>query len=68
MLTAVGRPVAVNSDPALRRVAKERGWEMRDFRRGRRAVRVAVPAAVGAGLVAGAVGAAISVKRKRSAD
>jgi hypothetical protein len=31
MLEAVGRPVAVNADRALAKVAKERGWEMRRF-------------------------------------
>jgi len=31
MLEAVGRPVAVNADRALAKVARERGWEMRTF-------------------------------------
>ncbi len=31
MLEAVGHPVAVNPDKTLRRVAEERGWEVRDF-------------------------------------
>jgi len=64
MLSAVGRPVAVNPDSALRRVARERGWEVRDFRTGRKAARVAVPAALGAGAVAGAVAAAIAFNRR----
>ncbi len=33
MLEAVGHPVAVNPDKALRRVATERGWPVREFRR-----------------------------------
>ncbi|WP_211489989.1 HAD family hydrolase [Georgenia thermotolerans] len=33
MLEAVGHPVAVNPDRALRRLARERGWEVRRFRR-----------------------------------
>lgn len=33
MLEAVGHPVAVNPDRALRRIAAERGWEMRRFKR-----------------------------------
>src|SRR6185503_12044383 len=41
MLGAVGRAVAVNPDPALRRVARERGWEIRDFRTGRKAAKIA---------------------------
>jgi HAD superfamily hydrolase (TIGR01490 family) len=31
MLEAVGRPVAVNADRALAKIAKERGWETRTF-------------------------------------
>ncbi len=33
MLEAVGHPVAVNPDRELRRIADERDWERRDFRR-----------------------------------
>ena len=33
MLEAVGQPVAVNPDRDLRRIAAERGWQVRDFRR-----------------------------------
>ena len=64
MLSAVGRPVAVNPDAALRRAARDRGWEIRDFRTGRKAAKVAVPAALGAGVVAGAVAAAIALNRR----
>jgi HAD superfamily hydrolase (TIGR01490 family) len=64
MLSAVGRAVAVNPDSALRRAARERGWEIRDFRTGRKAAKVAVPAALGAGVVAGAVAAAIALNRR----
>jgi HAD superfamily hydrolase (TIGR01490 family) len=64
MLSAVGRPVAVNPDSALRRVARDRGWEIRDFRTGRKAAKVAVPTALGAGVVAGAVAAAIALNRR----
>jgi HAD superfamily hydrolase (TIGR01490 family) len=64
MLSAVGRAVAVNPDSALRRVARERGWEVRDFRTGRKAAKIAVPAAVGAGAVAGAVAATIALNRR----
>lgn len=31
MLEAVGRPVTVNPDPKLRRVARKRGWEIQDW-------------------------------------
>jgi HAD superfamily hydrolase (TIGR01490 family) len=56
MLSLVGRPVAVNPDSALRIEARKRGWEIRDFRTGRKALRVGVPAGlalVGAGAAAG---------------
>jgi HAD superfamily hydrolase (TIGR01490 family) len=33
MLEAVGHPVAVNPDRELRRIAQQRGWKIRDFRR-----------------------------------
>jgi hypothetical protein len=33
MLEAVGHPTAVNPDRALRRVATERGWPVREFSR-----------------------------------
>jgi HAD superfamily hydrolase (TIGR01490 family) len=33
MLEAVGNPVAVNPDRELRRLALQRGWKVRDFRR-----------------------------------
>ena len=55
---------AVNPDSALRRAARERGWEIRDFRTGRKAAKVAVPTALGAGVVAGAVAAAIALNRR----
>jgi HAD superfamily hydrolase (TIGR01490 family) len=66
MLSAVGRAVAVNPDSALRRAARERGWEIRDFRTGRKAAKVAIPAAVGAGVIAGAVAAAVALNRRGS--
>ncbi|HEY6427939.1 MAG TPA: HAD-IB family hydrolase, partial [Acidimicrobiales bacterium] len=31
MLEAVGRPVAVNPDRALAKIAREHGWEVRNF-------------------------------------
>jgi HAD superfamily hydrolase (TIGR01490 family) len=33
LLEAVGNPVAVNADRELRRIAEERGWQIRDFHR-----------------------------------
>jgi HAD superfamily hydrolase (TIGR01490 family) len=65
MLSAVGNAVAVNPDSALRRAARERGWEVRDFRTGRRAAKLALPVAVGAGIVAGAVIGGVALGRRR---
>ncbi|SBT64128.1 HAD-superfamily subfamily IB hydrolase, TIGR01490 [Micromonospora sediminicola] len=65
MLSAVGRAVAVNPDAALLRQARERGWDVRDFRTGRRAARIAVPSTAAAGLLAGAVSAGLALHRRR---
>lgn len=64
MLSVVGRPVAVNPDSALRQHARQCGWEIRDFRIARRAIRIAVPSTVAAGLLAGAIGAGLAVRRR----
>jgi HAD superfamily hydrolase (TIGR01490 family) len=66
MLSAVGHPVAVNPDAALKRIAKENEWEIRDFRTGRKAAKIGVPAAAGAGAVAGGIAVGLSMRRKRS--
>ena len=63
MLSAVGRPVAVNPDAALRRTARDRGWEIRDFRTGRKAARIGIPAALGVGAAAGSVAAGLAARR-----
>jgi HAD superfamily hydrolase (TIGR01490 family) len=64
MLSAVGTAVAVNPDAELRDVAKERGWQIRDFRTGRKAARIGVPSVLGAGAVAGAVAAAMAYRKR----
>ena len=65
MLTTVGHPVAVNPDGELRRLAKSRGWEVRDFRTGRKAARIGLPALAGAGGVGGGIAAGLAVRRRR---
>jgi HAD superfamily hydrolase (TIGR01490 family) len=65
MLSLVGHPVAVNPDPHLRRIARENGWEIRDFRTGRKAAKVGVPAAAGAGAVAGGIAVGLALHRRR---
>jgi len=54
MLSAVGTAVAINPDSRLRDVAREQGWQIRDFRTGRRAARIGVPSMLGAAAVAAA--------------
>ncbi|WP_375489665.1 HAD family hydrolase [uncultured Jatrophihabitans sp.] len=63
MLSLVGRPVAVNPDSALQAEARRRGWEIRDFRTGRKAARIGIPAALGLGAAAGGVAAGIATHR-----
>ena len=64
MLSLVGHAVAVNPDSALRSEAKEHGWEIRDFRTGRKAARIGVPTALGIGALAGGVAAGMSMRRR----
>jgi HAD superfamily hydrolase (TIGR01490 family) len=42
LLELVGFPCAVNPDRRLKRVARERGWRVRDYRSGRRASKIAL--------------------------
>jgi HAD superfamily hydrolase (TIGR01490 family) len=65
MLSTVGHAVAVNPDSALRDEARRRGWEIRDFRTGRKAAKVAVPAAMGTAVAAGALMAGVALARRR---
>lgn len=65
MLSAVGTAVAVNPDSELRDVARQRGWQIRDFRVSRKpAVRIGVPSVLGAGALGGAVLAGVALRRK----
>ena len=60
MLSLVGTAVAINPDANLRDLARERGWEIRDFRTARKAARIGVPSALALGAAGGAL-AAIAV-------
>ncbi|MCG8915483.1 MULTISPECIES: HAD family hydrolase [Actinokineospora] len=64
MLSVVGTAVAVNPDGGLREVARKRGWEIRDFRTGRKAAKIGVPSVLGAGALAGAVAAGLAYKKR----
>ena len=65
MLSAVGSAVAINPDTGLRAVAQENGWEIRDFRTGRKAAKVGVPATAGTALLTGGVMAGLAMRRRR---
>ncbi len=67
MLSLVGTAVAVNPDPDLRETARARGWEIRDFRTGRKAARIGVPSVLGVGVLAGAVAAGLAHQRRSRA-
>lgn len=64
MLSVVGTAVAVNPDSGLRETARKRGWEIRDFRTGRKAAKIGVPSVLGAGALAGAVAATLAYRRR----
>ena len=64
MLSTVGNAVAVNPDGRLRREARRRNWETRDFRTARKAVKVAGPTALGIGVVLGAAATAAAYRRR----
>lgn len=66
LLSLVGHPVVVNPDKQLRAHARSHGWEVRDYRRGRRAARWGLPAVTVGGLVGGAVTAAVRHRRGRA--
>lgn len=63
MLTLVGRAVAVNPDPDLRKEAIERGWEIRDYRTGRKAVKIGALTTLAGGATTGAVIGSIALVR-----
>jgi phosphoserine phosphatase len=64
MLSAVGTAVAINPDSNLKREARARGWQVRDFRTARKAARVGVPTVLGAGAVAGGIVAVAAARRR----
>lgn len=65
MLSLVGHPYAINPDTKLRKHAQAHDWRLRDYRTGRKAVKVGVPAAAGVGAIAGGTAAAIALHRRR---
>jgi HAD superfamily hydrolase (TIGR01490 family) len=67
MLSTVGRGVAINPDTGLRNAARANGWEVRDFRTGRKAAKVGVPATAGTGLAVAAVLGGMELHRRHVA-
>ena len=64
MLSLVGHAVAVNPDPDLKAVAKERDWPVKDYRTARKAAKIGVPTAAGLGAVAGGVAAGMALRKR----
>lgn len=64
MLSLTGTAVAVNPDTELRAIARSRGWQIRDFRTGRKAAKYGLPAVGAAALSGAAVGGAIALRRR----
>lgn len=63
MLSLVGHPCAINPDSRLQVHAEENDWQIRDYRTGRRAVRLGLLGAGAAGASAGAVAAGLAMRR-----
>ncbi|WP_462189301.1 MULTISPECIES: HAD family hydrolase [unclassified Frankia] len=64
MLSLVGHPVAINPDPDLKTVAREREWPIKDFRTARKAAKIGIPTAAGVGALAGGVAAGMALRRR----
>ena len=67
MLSLVGHPVAVNADARLRRHARDLGWEVVDYRTGRKAALIGAPVVGGVALAAAVAAVAVALDRRRRA-
>jgi len=65
LLSLVGQPVAINPDAALRRHARAMGWQVFDYRTGRKAARIGVPTALLSGAAIGVAAGVLSARRRR---
>jgi HAD superfamily hydrolase (TIGR01490 family) len=65
MLSLVGDPCAINPDPRLRAYARDRGWRVRDYRTGRKALRAGVLVGGVAGAASGTVAAGLAMRQRR---
>ena len=64
MLSLVGHPCAINPDSRLQEHAQRNDWQIRDYRTGRKAVRLGLFGAGAAGTVTGAVAAVLAMRRR----
>ncbi|MGJ7905720.1 HAD family hydrolase [Actinopolyspora sp. H202] len=64
MLSVVGTAVAVNPDQRLRETARTRGWDIRDFRTGRKAVRIGARSVLGMGALGAGLAAGLAFRRR----
>ncbi len=65
MLSMVGHPVAINPDAKLRTHARKEGWQIRDYRTGRKAARAGLLVGALAGATSGSVAAAVALRGHR---
>jgi HAD superfamily hydrolase (TIGR01490 family) len=63
MLSLVGHPCAINPDGRLLAHAENHDWQIRDYRSGRKAVRLGLVGAGATGAAAGAIAAGLAVHR-----
>ncbi len=63
MLSLVGNPCAINPDGRLSEHAQEQGWQIRDYRTHRRAVRLGLFGTGLAGAAAGAIATGVALRR-----
>ncbi|MDD9348645.1 HAD hydrolase family protein, partial [Mumia sp.] len=63
MLSLVGHPYAVNPDSHLRYHARKHGWDVVDYRTGRKAAKVGLLGVAAAGAVTGAALGAARARR-----
>jgi HAD superfamily hydrolase (TIGR01490 family) len=65
MLSLVGMPVAINPDAKMRRHARSLGWQIHDYRTGRKAAKIGVPSALVTGAAAGIAVGVMTSRRRR---
>jgi HAD superfamily hydrolase (TIGR01490 family) len=65
MLSIVGEAVAINPDARLRAHARAAGWQVRDYRTGRKAARLGLVLGAATGAATGAVAAGVALRGRR---